>query len=124
MFNVEKVWVGVSREFDIQPVAIAWTSVRQLRHQKMQLVRAAGQKDRFKEQTWETEEFMRKDYQYVLEMANKNFEEKIPNKEGRDVEPASELKGLTQNLNYWPVASHASHAFIDEFIFFILIYHA
>ena len=73
------VWVRVSQEFDIQPVAIAWTSVRQLRNKQILLVIVVWRSDKFEEETWEIEEFMRKNYLHFFEPVDMNFEDKIPN---------------------------------------------
>ena len=75
--------------FTTQPVAIVRTSVRQLRHRQILLVRMVWCSSRFEEELWETEEAMRQQYPFLFKTIGKNFEDKFF-KEGRAVDPRPE----------------------------------
>ena len=72
------VELSESLTFTTQPVAIVGRSVRQLRHRQIPLVRVVWRSDRFEEESWETEDFMRQRYPSLFETSGKNFEDEIP----------------------------------------------
>ena len=63
--------------FTTQPVAIVGSSVRLLRHRQIPLVRVVWRSGRFEEESWETEESMRRQYPYLFETDGKNFGDEI-----------------------------------------------